>query len=154
MKEIPLTQNKVAIVDDEDYEWLMQWKWRAKKDGRTYYAVRTIWSKRRDLSMHRLIMGEPEGMEVDHKDGDGLHNWRKNLRVCTHADNLKNKRGKVGGSGYKGVSFDKRDGIYLARIRVGNKYVHLGSFKDPAKAALAYDKAARFYHGEYAKTNF
>lgn len=58
MKEMPLTQNQVAIVDDEDYEWLSEFKWYAQKHHGTFYAVCGQGKNR--TSMHRLLTGEPE----------------------------------------------------------------------------------------------
>src|ERR1043165_2122866 len=86
-REIPLTQGYVALVDDCDYEWLSQWKWCAHvaKGGRTAYAFRA-----KGIAMHRVIMNAPEGMDVDHRDHNGLNNTRANLRICTHAENQRN----------------------------------------------------------------
>lgn len=99
MKLIPLTQNKFAKVDDANYEWLNSFKWHYKRSAcGNGYAVRKEYlgkggnSKRgysyRSIQMHRLIVDAPEGMDVDHKDGDGLNNSRNNLRVCTHMQNI------------------------------------------------------------------
>src|SRR5688572_4947824 len=104
MKEIPLTQGKVALVDDEDYEWLNRWKWTFQecKSGNGY-AVR--YSRGRREYMHRLVLNAPTGTEIDHvATGDTLNNQRTNLRVCTRAQNLANRNiGKNNTSGYKGV---------------------------------------------------
>lgn len=85
MKEIPLTQGKVALVDDEDCERLNQFKWYALKRPNTWYAVRNVWveNKRTAISMHREIMDASRGQEIDHKNGDGLYNLKVNLRFCT-----------------------------------------------------------------------
>jgi len=84
-KEIPLTQGKVALVDAEDYDMLMKWKWFAHKDGNVFYATFSlkkdpVTKKRSKLWMHRVIMQTPDGMQTDHINGDGLDNRRKNLR--------------------------------------------------------------------------
>lgn len=94
MKEIKLTQGKVVLVDDEDYEYLNQFKWYALKNHRTYYAQRVIQNNyiKRTLKMHRVIMDTPCGLEVDHIDGDGLNNQKCNLRNCTFAENRKNRK--------------------------------------------------------------
>ena len=105
MKRIPLTQGKFALVDDEDFEALSQFKWRAKHcpDGRRpeksskWYACRTEIRKRgpkagkkKEVYMHRFLMDAPRGKVVDHLNGDGLDNRRANLRICTQKENLAN----------------------------------------------------------------
>jgi HNH endonuclease len=157
MKAIPLTQGKVALVDDADFEWLSQWKWQAVLEGHVWYAIRTDRSgdRERKVKMHRLIMGEPEGVEIDHQDGDGLNNQRGNLRQATHSQNHQNRR-KIRGcsSKYKGVSWHKLCKRWQAYIKLSGVRRHLGLFKSEKVAALAYDFAARDLFGEFAKLNF
>ncbi len=88
MKEIPLTQGKVALVDDEDYEYLTQWKWCYNR-----YAVRCIGPKnhRQRIAMHQVILNPPEGLETDHIDRNKLNNQRSNLRAVTRSENMQNK---------------------------------------------------------------
>ena len=110
MKRIPLTRGMYAIVDDEDYEYLNQWKWGARKDHNAFYAVRGVEVNGRceAILMHRVIADAKEGDEVDHGNGNGLDNTRKNIRICTHAENAKNRRlNKNSTTGFKGVSFKK-----------------------------------------------
>jgi hypothetical protein len=156
-KEIKLTQNKVALVSDEDYERLSQWKWCTCKCIRGIYAVRTIRlpsGKHRLEGMHRVIMNAPEGMEVDHIDHDGLNNQRSNLRVATRSQNAANIVANRGVSKFRGVTFLKRNGKWRSAIRVNGKYIYLGSYKAETDAAHAYDTAAREYHREFAQLNF
>src|SRR5690348_11276017 len=107
MKKIKLTQGKYALVDDADFEYLNQWKWQAKKCSDTlFYAHRTqryglrSENKKHHFKMHKLILKSPKGFEIDHEDGNGLNNQRKNLRICTHSQNGMNKKLKS-----KGVSW-------------------------------------------------
>jgi len=96
MREIPLTNGKVALVDDSDYEWLAQRKWSYQKGSKyTGYAVRTDYSAERPktLSMHGEIVKPAAGLEVDHINHDGLDNRRANLRAVTHSENMRNQRG-------------------------------------------------------------
>ena len=153
MKEIKLTQGKVALVDDEDFEELNQFKWYAAKMTKgTFYAGRKKNNKRAYL--HREIMNPVAGMEVDHIDGDGLNCQRVNLRNCTHIQNTMNRRMSLTStSGFKGVSWHKRDEVWQANIRVDRKLKYLGSFSMLEDAALAYNKAATKYFGEYAELN-
>ncbi len=152
MKEIKLTQGKVALVDDEDFERINQFKWYAHKIREMWYATRS--STR--FYMHRVIMNAPSGMLVDHKDRDGLNNQKYNLRVTTNAKNLWNQgKHKDNTSGYKGVSFDKKSKKWLVQIRVNDGNArHLGYFDTVEEGAHAYDRAAKELHGEFAYLNF
>lgn len=154
-KEIPLTQNKFALVDDADYDWLMQWKWHAQHNGHNWYAARNQGKRpfRTIVQMHSVIAATPKGFDTDHIDGNGLNNQRDNLRVCTHAENRRNQgKQENNTSGYKGVVWDK--GKWRAEITVNRRKIRLGIFGDPEMAARAYDKAAKQYHGTFAKLNF
>lgn len=155
-KEIFLTQGKVALVDDADYEWLSQWKWAAWHRGRNWYAIRYEGKKlhhNRMLFMHSEIMKPSEGMEIDHRDGDGLNNQRHNLRECTHAQNSRNRKRQINNtSGYIGV--DRSRGSWRARINFNGQRKHIHSGSDIEVAARAYDAKARELFGEFAKLNF
>lgn len=89
-----LTQGKLAIVDDDDFEWLSQWKWYAQKHGRTYYAKRNGQADGsiRAILMHQLVIGILPGLETHHINGDGFDNRRANLQHCTHTENCWNSR--------------------------------------------------------------
>ena len=93
MKKIKLTQGKFALVDDEDFERVSQYKWTAEKCSKSenYYARnRTINAK-----MHRLIMGVCKSkLVVDHVNHRTLDNRKENLRVCTQKENLRNRKNK------------------------------------------------------------
>ncbi len=157
MKEIQLTKGKVAIVDDADYEWLNQWKWHAGSGRGTIYALRKSGKRpfMKTICMHRLIMNTPNGMEVDHINMNGLDNRRKNLRNCTRIQNARNvKILSTNHSGYKGVSWSKFANKWSAYINIDGKKSHLGYFCIVQDAARAYDKAAKEFFGEFARTNF
>lgn len=157
MKEIPLTQGKVAIVDDDMYDYLSQWKWYARKDGKNWYAQRNDGIKpfRKLVLMHREITNAPNGMDVDHWNRNGLDNRRENLRVCTRTENSRNAGLRITNkSGYKGVCWNKQHRVYDAHIRVDGKFLYLGSFSDSREAARAYDAAAKKHYGEFAWLNF
>lgn len=151
---IPLTQGKSALVDDNDFDWLMQWKWTAQKTDHTFYAMRQ--DKGRLILMHRLINNTPEGMITDHRDRNGLNNQRGNLRSATQLQNMMNKRARKGGtSRFKGVWLDpSRDGTkkWRSGIRLHGKIKYLGRFKTEKEAADAYAVAASEIFGEYACT--
>jgi hypothetical protein len=156
MKEIRLTQEKVALVDDEDYDWLNQWKWSAHEIHRTWYAMRASlsWEPTKHMvSMHREILKAERGVEVDHWDGDGLNNQRDNLRICSRAENAANARKQRNASSkYKGVCVT--EGKYItAYAYKDNKSYYLGRFKTEEEAAMAYNETAIKFHGEFARLN-
>lgn len=161
MKEIKLTKGLFALVDDEAFEWLNQWKWCGRRDKKNQYAMRGIaWrdssnkKKTTEISMHRLIMDAPKGLQVDHIDGNGLNNQRNNLRLCTKTQNLYNRRvNKSIVSGYKGVSSCPKGKPWAARISVDGVERHLGKFDCRHQAARAYNHAATELHGEFACLN-
>jgi hypothetical protein len=161
MKTITLSQNKVALVDDEDYDFLNQWKWCAiKYKNGNYYAVRhpewdPITKKQITIHMHRLIMNAPDSLEVDHWDSNTLNNQKDNLRLATHSQNQSNRgKTKRNTSGYKGVSLCKKTNKWRALIKFNKKSIHLGYFNNIIDAARAYDQKAIELFGEFAKLNF
>jgi hypothetical protein len=162
MKQIPLTRGLFAIVDDEDFERVSQFKWQATGDERRrYYATHGYYvnGKTKHLYMHRFIMDEPAGMQVDHINGNSLDNRRCNLRVATRQQNRHNSRlNKNSGTGFTGVTELKgkqaRKSRFRAYIIHNNKNELIGHFACPIEAAKAYDRRARELRGEFARTNF
>ena len=152
IRYIPLTRRMVAIVDAADYEWLSRHRWFAKGRQGKYYAGRSVRGK--IIMMHREIMKAPPGMVVDHIDGSGLHNCRRNMRVCTRQQNLCNTRPRGGRSQYKGVRWETRRNKWVAEITCKGKRYHLGYFHDEIEAAKAYDRKARELFGPFARLNF
>jgi len=157
MKEIPLTQGKVAIVDDCDYDYLMQWKWYADKGVSTFYAKRNIRNAdgtRSAIKMHRQIMGvtDPKKL-VDHINHEGLDCRKANLRLCSHSQNNKNMLKTRGKSKYKGVCWHVNQKKFNVKINADGKVYHLGCFSSEIEAAHAYNKGALHYHGEFASLN-
>ncbi len=169
MQTIPLTQGKVALVDDDVYDRIGHFKWLTQASSKTcWYAKRMISvpngqpgkSPRRFEWMHRLITDCPDGMFVDHINGNGLDNRRENLRICTPKQNQANRRkpklwmGKPPSSKYKGVKLTKDKRPWKATIRHECKQMHLGCFDTEIEAAIAYDVAATKFRGEFARLNF
>jgi hypothetical protein len=162
MKEIPLSQGKTALVDDEDFEYLNQWKWCAvsSKTRNTFYALRTINvssvnDKCRQIRMHREIMKTSKGLEVDHIDGDGLNNQKYNLRNCSRLQNVLNQKiQKVSKtSRYRGVLWNGRR-KWRVQIQYKGKVHYLGYFNIEEEAARAWDRKALELFGEFARLNF
>ena len=150
MKKIKLTKGYEAIVDDKDFDFLNQWKWYFAHG----YAVRTqnnYPNKPFQVRMHRIILGTPEGMDSDHINRDRLDNRRSNLRICNRSQNISNTFLRSNKSGYKGVEWHKASQKWQARIRFYGKRLQLGVFKTALSAHRAYNKAARKYHGKFAR---
>ena len=170
MREIKLTQGFVATVDDEDYEWLSQWKWFAYKCSKSFYAGRMNNENgvKAILPMHRAIMGLNKGDDkiVDHINHNELCNQRFNLRVCSRRENCRNRlKQKNRASKYKGVGYNvfkyfskrKQEYVYYkpkwsAHIKV-DKLIHLGLFDTEEEAAKVYNLAAIKHFGEFAHLN-
>jgi len=151
MKQIPLTKGMFAIVDDDMYDYLMQWKWHVSQGTSTWYAERVEKGKR--FKMHRVIMNVPTGMDTDHINHNGLDNRISNLRICTRKQHCWTRRPKAGR--YKGVVFCKQRNTWQARIFLHDrKPTRLGSYKDAADAARAYDAAVIKHYDKFAYTNF
>lgn len=158
MKLIPLSREQFALVDDEDYEFLIQRKWYAGNNPKahTMYAKSGKGCGKNGLKilMHRLIMGANNGQFIDHIDGNGLNNQKSNLRFCTHTENMRNSKKRNSISEYKGVSWFKHARRWRARITVNKKGITIGYFKDKTHAARAYDQAAIKHYGKFARLNF
>jgi hypothetical protein len=159
MKEIKLTKGYVAIIDDDDYESVSQWKWCASENHKKVYALHYFnnseTGKKEMISMHRFIMGVPgNGLIVDHKNHDTLDNRKENLRICNRHENAWNQ--KIEKSKYKGVSFCYWNKVkpFSAHIAINSKLMHLGYFETQEEAARAYDKKAIELFGEFACLNF
>lgn len=151
MMTIKLTQGKVAFIDDCDFQEISAYKWHALTDGYNWYAARKRDGKQ--FRMHNQLMVPPVGCFVDHLDGNGLNNQRRNMRVCSHAQNMANtKKKKNNKSGFKGVCWKKKNKKWVSQIKSG-RVIHLGLFTDKIEAAMAYDEAALRIHGPFALTN-
>lgn len=149
-KEIPLTQGKIAIVDDEDFEELSRYKWCAHKDGNTFYALRSIRKedgKYTKITMHQQILGKKEGYEIDHINGNGLDNRHENLRHVTHRQNGQNRHISKS-SRYPGVYWLKQRRKWYSRIRLNGKMKSLGLFNNEYEAFMAYVNAVKIYTGQ------
>lgn len=151
--EIPLTKGMFALIDEEDFELVSQHKWYLWVGETNNYAH----SKRFKLiRMHRLIMGitDPK-IKIDHRNRNGLDNRKENLRIATNSQNTCNKGPyKNRSSMFKGVYWDKKWRKWVVQITPpGKKIMHIGSFVNEKDAALAYNQAAKKYHGEFAYLN-
>lgn len=150
-KKIKLTQEQYTLVDDEDFDFLNQWKWFAIKTKSGFYAARNKRIcedlKRGHLLMHRAIMNPDKELFVDHIDGNTLNNRKTNLRIVTHRQNHQNRHSKVS-SKYPGVSYDKAKNRWRPCIRINGKSIHLGTFKNEKRAFEVYKEAVHELTGE------
>lgn len=152
---VDLTKGFTAIIDANDAELVSGRSWFAlvSPNSKAVYAVTNVRSPSgtKCIYMHRLISPPPEGMTVDHKNGDGLDNRKKNLR---HADQKQNHRNvsirSDNASGQKGVYWNKRRKKWHARIKIDGRYICLGMFDDISLAGQAYKTAAKLLHGDFA----
>ncbi len=151
MKEIELTRGYVAVVDDEDYPWLSRFKWSARPSGRTCYAQRKSNSKM--VAMHQLLVEITNGQEIDHRDGNGLNNRRKNLRAATRRQNSQNRTVQAHSSQYKGVSYRADVGKWRARLRHRGCLLVCGTYASEHDAGRAYNTAALELFGDFARLN-
>lgn len=152
--------DKEVLVDDEDFEYLMRWKWHLQKGRNTFYCCRhghdrKIGNKLPNVWLHREVLGLPNDVEnpVDHIDHNGLNCQKYNLRISTRSKNAANRKG-YGSSKYLGVGYDISVRRWRVSIQHNKKRSHIGCFKDEIEAAKAYDKKAKELHGEFANLNF
>lgn len=158
MKEIHLSNGAVSLVDDDDFDRVSKFKWHCTSTG---YAARTIYTPPKEegepakfttQKMARFIMGNPEGLDVDHRSMNRLDNRKENLRVATRSQNSCNRGApRSNTSGHKGVSWNKQKGKWNAQIRLDGKIYGLGRFATKTEAAEAYINAASRLHGEFAR---
>ena len=153
MKTIPLTQGKVTIVDDEDFDELNKYKWCISASG---YAVRNRSRKigKILLYMAKEILPCSTGIVVDHINGNKLDNRKKNLRRCTQAENSRNRHSTGGFSGIRGVTWHPQSRKWRALIMLNGKSVHIGLFEIKEDAGRAYDKKSKELFGEFCSPNF
>lgn len=150
MKLIPLTQGYFAIVDDEDYDFLMQWEWSLRRQPNSNYASRS--DNGNSIAMHRVIMKTPINMVVDHIDHNGLNCMKSNMRNCTASQNAMNRRPRNKRI-FKGTC-QRESQKWASYIRINGKTIHVGMFETRVEAAKAYDEAAKKYFGDFAYLNF
>lgn len=142
MKRIKLTQNKYALVDSQDFEYLNQWKWCYDKSNG--YAHRK--NGKEKIYMHRLINETPEGFFTDHINRNKLDNRRSNLRSVTARENSLNiSFQKNNTSGYKGIYWSQNRSKWIAQIKYNYKTINLGGFLDIQSAWLARRFGERIY---------
>ncbi len=162
MKRIKLNSkkypNKYALVDDEDFEYLNQFKWHPVKRNHTFYVARSakINNKDTQIMMHREILKLTDSsIYTDHRDRNGLNNQKNNLRKCIPKQNNMNRcADKKSTSQYKGVSWSKEKQKWQSHICNESKRKHIGYFDNEKDAALSYDYYANKLFNKFAYLNF
>lgn len=156
MKLIPLTQGLFAKVDDEDFDYLSQFKWCSQKNnnGKVIYAIRNtprVNGKQKTIRMHIEIMGFKG---IDHVDHDGLNNQKLNLRAASKSQNSMNTKKIANVSSiYKGVCWSKTKNKWVAQITLNLKVMHIGYFSSELEAAKAYNARATILFHDFANLN-
>jgi len=142
--EIPLTQGKVALVDDEDYDHVTRHKWFAHTSKNLWYALRSgRWYggvKSQPTRMHQIIVCCPTELQIDHIDGNGLNNQKSNLRFVTQRENCQNHH-RITSLIYPGVTWHKDRGYWVARAQINGRNLHLGCYQSEYDAYVAYQTA-------------
>lgn len=151
---IALSREKWALVDIDDFYKISNLTWCYMTNGYASTHTSRKLGKSRLLYMHRVVMGNPEGKEIDHINNDPLDNRKHNLRVATRSENMRNyKRLTKGSSQYKGVCWAKEENRWKAQIGFDKVNYHIGYFKTEEEAAKAYDEKAKELFGEFAYIN-
>ena len=152
---LKLNHGKSTVVDAEDAPILRRYAWRAVRRHSLWYAAGVKYGPkgRRDVYLHRLIAHARRGQTIDHLDGDGLNNRRRNLRKCSTKENIRNARIKPHSSRFKGVYWSRHNREWRAQIGVNRRIITLGGFASETAAARAYNAAAVKHHGRFARLN-
>ena len=147
MQKLELSDGTFALVDDKDYHLVSKYKWWYDKG----VGVQG-WVEGKQVLLHRFLFNETKTTnKIDHRDRNKRNNLRTNLRYATWSQNNCN-RGSWNPNGYKGIS--KRDnGKWVSKIKIRGRSIHVGYFNSALEAAIAYNKAAKKYHGEFACLN-
>lgn len=150
--KVKLTNSKkIVLIDNENYEWIINHNWSLDNYG---YACTNKRKGMLSSLMHRLILNAPKGQDVDHINGNPLDNRRKNLRICSRSQNLHNsKKHKDNKSGYKGVFWQSKSNKWRAQICCEGKRFSIGMFCNKKDAAIAYNKEAIKLFGQFARLN-
>ena len=151
------TPGFVAFVDEHDYPTVEAIRWNLRRNSRskTTYAYGYSRTLKTNVFMHKMVMQDPFGQNVDHVDGNGLNNRRKNLRLASGSENCANRDPHSPSKhGFRGICAARRKGVWVAKVKFHGRSIHIGTFSTKEAAALAYDSKVRELWGEFAKTNF
>jgi hypothetical protein len=154
---IALGYNRYALIDHEDLERVVEYRWYYSYKGKHVRATVSMGkgsNKFKTVLLHRFIMNAPDDLQVDHINEDVLDNRKQNLRLCTHGENGQNRgKQKNGKNPYKGITQNPNSKRWMAHIGYNKKHYYLGTYATPEEAARAYNEAALKHHGAFAKLN-
>ena len=137
-----------VLIDAEDVDKVKDYTWNVHSKRLYCYTL----LNKSNTGLHRYIMNAPEGMVVDHINGDTLDNRKCNLRICTQQENLMNRpKPKNNTSGRKGVYWDKTYNKWKVCIKINGKQKHLAYFDNKEDAVKLREEAEAKYFGEYAR---
>lgn len=151
--EILARHGETILIDDEDANIVAGITWSVLRIRQLAYATARVEGKR--VYMHRVVSHAPDGVSVDHINGEGLDNQKANLRFVTHSQNCMNTRKRSNQSSrFRGVYFDKGKGRWRAQVTASGVQTTIGTFESEEAAAVAYDREARLRFGQYGRYNF
>ena len=151
---ITLNKGYFAKVLVCDLPKISHLKWKALVHPRSVYAVAGYKVSKgvyKTVYMHRLIISAPKGIQVDHKDGDGLNNTSSNLRFATASQNQMNMRKHTKKTGLKGAYYHKRDNRWFSQISINRQHLFLGCYDTEIEAHHAYCEASKEIHGDFGR---
>lgn len=153
-----MINNREVLLSEEDFDLYERAITISKTHPQSKTRYASTWLDKKNAYIHRVVMARVlnrtllRSERVDHINGNGLDNRRENLRVCTHAQNMRNQNRVVNAtSKYKGVSFYR--GWWHSRLTYNYKSVYIGKYDNEYDAMLAYNEKANELFGEYAKLN-
>lgn len=147
-------EDEICLIDRDDSVLVGQYRWHGIQRERKVY-VESSPTRRLNIRLHRLLMGEPLGKEVDHIDHDPLNNRKLNLRIATQHQNRMNTISiRNSSSSYLGVSWCRERNKWYCQIEHNYRNIHIGRFDSEEEAARAYDEVALRLRGEFANLNF
>ncbi|NQF14662.1 hypothetical protein HPY31_12145 [Brevibacillus sp. HB1.3] len=167
MKEIKTIDGFIVMVDDEDYEYISLYDLHVNKDGYVICRPKEKYKKMglfSSMSLHKVLMNPDKtgrSINVDHRDGNELNNQKQNLRICSHQENMRNRKpqsvyaDQEVYSEYKGVTWCKSVGKWMVQLRGFDegRRGYIGVFTNEIAAANAYNYYAQLHHGEFALLN-
>ncbi len=142
------------LIDAEDLKLIEGVSWsRGKRGYPVSHTSRKDPNGHKAITLHRLLLGFPKEMDIDHISGDKMDNRKSNLRVCTHEQNMFNQKLRATNSSGNGVSYHKQARKFEAYIHIDGKKKYLGLYSSLESASAARDAATRQYCGEYGRLN-
>jgi hypothetical protein len=148
------------FIDDIDLDKVSGRRWWASTHGKGLFRIETDLRKSESIkwgrvrvSLARFILGvKRRDRLVDHLNGNPLDNRRENLRVCSFKNNIRNRvlLNKNNSSGFRGVSWDRFRGKWVAQLMYNRKHIYLGRFDKKEEAINSVKRGLIKYFGKYA----